>query len=49
MSKTDLKEFGYAMKGVMDKLQKQLHTIDYADVLEIMGYNVNWTNILKLK
>jgi hypothetical protein len=48
LSKTDLKEFISSMKTAFNKLQKQLHTIPATDIMSIMGYDSNWTNLLKL-
>jgi abortive infection bacteriophage resistance protein len=48
LSKTDLKEFISSMKTAFNKLQKQLHTISATDIMSMMGYDSNWTNLLKL-
>ena len=48
LSKSDLNEFVSSMKAVFNKLNKQLHTISSSDIMSIMGYNANWTNITKL-
>jgi abortive infection bacteriophage resistance protein len=48
LSKTDLKEFISSMKTTFNKLQKQLHTISATEIMSMMGYDSNWTNLLKL-
>lgn len=48
LSKSDVNEFISAMKLSFKKLQKQLHTISADDVMAIMGYGPNWTNLQKL-
>ena len=48
LSKSDLNEFVSSMKTAFNKLNKQLHTISSSDIMSIMGYNANWTNITKL-
>lgn len=48
LSKADLKEFISSMKTSFNKLHKQLHTISANNVMSIMGYDSNWTNLLKL-
>jgi abortive infection bacteriophage resistance protein len=48
LSKTDLKEFISSMKTAFNKLQKQLHTISATDIMSIMGYDSNWTNLVNL-
>lgn len=48
LSKSDLNEFISSMKSIFNKLQKQLHTIPAADIMSIMGYNPNWTNLVNL-
>ncbi|MCM1267031.1 MAG: Abi family protein [Bacteroidales bacterium] len=48
LSRSDLNEFISAMKSSFKKLQKQLHTISADDVMSIMGYGPNWTNLQKL-
>ena len=48
LSKSDLNEFVSSMKTAFNKLNKQLHTISSSDIMSIMGYNTNWTNITKL-
>lgn len=48
LSKSDLKDFISSMKSAFDKLQKQLHTIPAADIMSIMGYDMNWMNLEKL-
>lgn len=48
LGKSDLNEFVAFMKAAFHKLQKQLHTISASDIMSIMGYDVNWTNITKL-
>ena len=49
LSKADLKEFIASMKVAFIKLDKQLNTIDVADVMKIMGYHTEWQNLLYLK
>ena len=49
LSKTDLREFVYAMKSAFAKLDKQVHTISINDVMEIMGYHKDWQNLMMLK
>lgn len=49
LSKTDLNEFISSMKQAFSKLQKQLHTIPATDIMAIMGFDANWTNLTKLK
>lgn len=49
LSKSDLNEFITSMKSVFAKLQKQLHTIPASDIMQIMGFDSNWTNLTKLK
>lgn len=48
LSKSDLTEFISLMKSAINKLNKQLHTISATDILAIMGYGSNWTNLIKL-
>ncbi len=48
LSKTDLKEFISSMKTVFNKLEKQLHTISATDIMSIMGFDNNWTNLILL-
>lgn len=48
LRKSDLNEFISSMKTAFCKLQKQLHTISATDVMLIMGYDANWTNLTKL-
>ncbi len=49
LSKSDTREFVSAMKTTFKKLEKQLHTISIDDVMNIMGYNPNWTNLPNLR
>lgn len=49
LSKGDTKEFVAAMKAAFAKLAKQLHTISIDDVMQIMGYNSTWDNLINLK
>ncbi len=49
LSRTDLNEFVSSMRNTFNKLQKQLHTIPAADIMTIMGFDVNWMNITELK
>lgn len=49
LSKTDLREFIFAMKNSFAKLEKQLHTISIDDVMAIMGYHKDWQNLSMLK
>mgnify|MGYP000999250977 CR=1 FL=1 len=48
LSKSDLNEFISSMKSSFAKLQKQLKTIPSTDIMGIMGYDSNWTNLTKL-
>lgn len=48
LSKTDLKEFISSMKAAFNKLEKQLHTISITDIMSIMGFDNNWTNLTLL-
>lgn len=48
LSRTDLNEFVSSMRTTFNKLQKQLHTIPAADIMTIMGFDANWTNLTKL-
>ena len=48
LSKSDLKDFISSMRASFGKLQKQLHTISVTDVMSIMGYGSNWSNLSKL-
>lgn len=48
LSKSDLKDFISSMKSAFSKLQKQLHTIPAADIMSIMGYDMNWMNLENL-
>ncbi len=48
LSKSDLDEFISSMGAVFGKLQKQLHTISVKDIMTIMGYDTNWTNLSNL-
>lgn len=48
LSKSDLNEFISSMKTAFNKLKKQLHTISAADIMTIMGYDANWTNLTSL-
>ena len=48
LNKTDLKEFISSMKTVFNKLEKQLHTISATDIMSIMGFDNNWTNLILL-
>ena len=45
LSKSDLKDFISSMRTAFGKLQKQLHTISATDIMSIMGYDANWTNL----
>lgn len=45
LSKTSFNKFFYSIKSEIDKLQKQLHTISIADVLQSMGFPGNWVHI----
>lgn len=49
LNKADTKDFVVAMKSAFAKLAKQLHTISIDDVMQTMGYNSTWTNLLNLK
>ena len=48
LSKSDLKDFISSMKSTFRKLEKQLHTISISDIMNIMGFGSNWTNLSKL-
>ena len=48
LSKTDTKEFISAMKNAFAKLDRQLHTISLTDVMNHMGYNSSWTQLIHL-
>ena len=48
LSKSDLNDFISSMRTAFGKLQKQLHTISAADIMSIMGYDTNWTNLANL-
>lgn len=48
LSKSDLKDFISSMKSAFRKLEKQLHTISISDIMNIMGFGSNWTNLSKL-
>lgn len=48
LSKSDLNDFISSMRTAFGKLQKQLHTISVADIISIMGYDANWTNLANL-
>lgn len=48
LSKSDLNDFISSMRTAFGKLQKQLHTISAADIMSIMGYDTNWTNLVNL-
>lgn len=47
-SRSDLNDFISFMRTAFDKLQKQLHTISATDIMSIMGYDTNWTNLANL-
>ena len=49
LEKRDIKEFVKAMKDSFSKLSKQLHTISINEVMQSMGYNSNWENLLQLR
>lgn len=48
LSKSDLKEFISSMDSAIKKLSRQLNVISVQDVLDVMGYTVDWKNVLKL-
>lgn len=48
LSKTDLKDFISSMRNSFSKLQKQLKTISSTEIMSIMGFDSNWTNLTKL-
>ena len=48
LRKTDFNEFVSSMRSAFSKLQNQLHTIPAADIMAIMGFDANWTNITGL-
>lgn len=45
LSKNSFNKFFYSIKTEVDKLQKQLNTITIDEVLRVMGFPVNWTDI----
>ena len=49
LSKADIREFVSAMKIEFAKLDKQLHTIGVSDVMKVMGYPIDWQNLVVLK
>ena len=49
LSKSDLNEFISSMKTAFYKLHRQLHTIKASDIMTVMGYDTNWTNLIKLR
>lgn len=48
LSKSDLNDFISSIKSIFGKLQKQLHTISINDVMSVMGYEMNWSNLSNL-
>ena len=48
LSKSDLNDFISSMRTAFGRLQKQLHTISATDIMSIMGYDANWTNLANL-
>ena len=48
LSKSDLNDFISSIKSILGKLQKQLHTISINDVMSVMGYEMNWSNLSNL-
>ncbi len=48
LSKSDLNDFISSMRTAFGKLQKQLYTISATDIMSIMGYDANWTNLANL-
>ncbi len=48
LNKSDVKEFISAMKSAFKRLGKQLRTILISDIMDIMGFDSNWTNLTKL-
>lgn len=48
LRKSDVKEFVSLMRTAFNKPQNQLHTISSSDIMAIMGYDSNWTNLIKL-
>lgn len=48
LKKNDTLEFISAMKSEFKKLSKKLHTIKVNDVMEIMGFSNDWTNLIEL-
>ena len=48
LSKSDLNDFISSMRTAFGKLQKQLYTISATDIMSIMGYDSNWTNLANL-
>lgn len=48
LSKSDINDFISSLRTAFNKLGKQLHTISATDIMTIMGYHANWTNLSKL-
>lgn len=48
LSKSDIHDFISSLRTAFNKLGKQLHTISATDIMTIMGYHANWTNLSKL-
>ena len=48
LSKSDLNDFISSIKSIFGKLQKQLHTISINDIMAVMGYETNWSNLSNL-
>lgn len=49
LNKADLREFVSSMRSAFSRLSKQLKIINVDEVMKVMGYNANWTNLLNLK
>lgn len=48
LSKAEIQEFISSMKVTFRKLDKALHTIPIADIMDSMGYKGNWDNLAML-
>ena len=49
LDKSDVEEFISSMETIFNKLSKQLHVISIDDVMQHMGYQSDWKEILRLK
>lgn len=48
LDRTDVNEFISSMKSHFKRLDKKLHTVSVNNVMFIMGYDDNWTNLANL-